>query len=160
MLHQMTLQSSFADRLGRADSVSPTAQKLFDRARQAHQRKRLGATLMGRGRELLRLDDIAAQITITARHQPVAQTVRLDAIQGSLDKADEFDRDFYPAQERTESRWIRIATAMLRGEALPPVELIQVGDTHFVIDGHHRISAARALKLSHIDAIVTRWETA
>jgi ParB-like chromosome segregation protein Spo0J len=49
---------------------------------------------------------------------------------------------------------------MLRGVTLPPVELIQVGDTYFVVDGHHRISAARALKVDHIDATVTVWEVA
>ncbi len=72
-----------------------------------------------------------------------------------LDKAGDFDIDFYPAQERTENRWLQVATAFLRGVSLPPVELIQLGDTYFVVDGHHRISVARTLRHTHIDAVVT-----
>jgi len=49
---------------------------------------------------------------------------------------------------------------MVRGLALPPVELIQVGEVYFVVDGHHRISAARALKYTHVDAVVTEWTVA
>jgi hypothetical protein len=41
---------------------------------------------------------------------------------------------------------------------LPPVELIQVGDLYFVCDGHYRISVARALSETHIDAEVVRWD--
>ncbi len=42
--------------------------------------------------------------------------------------------------------------------ALPPVDLIQLGDTYFVRDGHHRISVARALGYAYIDANVTVWQ--
>jgi len=55
---------------------------------------------------------------------------------------------------------VRVATAILKGKPLPPVELIEVGGRYFVIDGHHRISVARMLKQSHIDAIVTVWDVA
>ncbi len=37
---------------------------------------------------------------------------------------------------------------------LPPVELIQIGHEHFVRDGHHRISVARALGEYDIEAEV------
>ena len=50
------------------------------------------------------------------------------------------------------------ATAMLRRVDLPPVELIQVGDDYYVQDGHHRVSAARALGYGYVDAIVVVWE--
>jgi hypothetical protein len=56
-----------------------------------------------------------------------------------------------------EARWVNIATAILQGEFLPPVDLIRVGETYFVRDGHHRISAARALGQKEIDAVVTTW---
>jgi hypothetical protein len=51
-------------------------------------------------------------------------------------------------------RWERIANAMRRGESLPPVELYRVGEVHFVRDGHHRVSVARALGRRDIDAHV------
>jgi hypothetical protein len=144
----------------RSSTVSPYAQRVYGRARWAHQRKRLRAVLLGQNRRLFTLDEIEAQATVTQRYANGTQTVALDRIRGSVDKANAFDIDFYPAQERTENRWIWVATAFLRGISLPPVELIQVGDIYFVVDGHHRISVARALNHTHIDAAVTVWELA
>jgi hypothetical protein len=51
-----------------------------------------------------------------------------------------------------------IARARDRDKALPPVELIQVGDLYFVRDGHHRISVARAVGQRYIEAEVTAWQ--
>ena len=44
---------------------------------------------------------------------------------------------------------------MRRGEALPPIDVYRIGDAHFVRDGHHRVSVARALGIKEIDAHVT-----
>jgi hypothetical protein len=38
---------------------------------------------------------------------------------------------------------------------MPPVSLYKIGELHFVRDGHHRISVARALGYPDIDADVT-----
>jgi hypothetical protein len=48
---------------------------------------------------------------------------------------------------------------MRRGEAMPPVDLVRIGEIHFVRDGHHRVSVARALGRSDIDAYVTEVVT-
>ena len=48
---------------------------------------------------------------------------------------------------------------MRRGEALPPISVYRVGDVHFVRDGHHRVSVARALGRDDIDATVTEVVT-
>jgi hypothetical protein len=44
---------------------------------------------------------------------------------------------------------------MRRGEAMPPVDLLRIGEIYFVRDGHHRVSVARALGHTDIDAYVT-----
>jgi len=44
---------------------------------------------------------------------------------------------------------------MRRGADMPPIEVYRVGALHFVIDGHHRVSVARQLRLDKIDAMVT-----
>ena len=56
-------------------------------------------------------------------------------------------------------RWERIAAARRRGEAMPPIDVYRIGDLHFVKDGHHRVSVARALGDTHIDAHVREVET-
>jgi hypothetical protein len=48
---------------------------------------------------------------------------------------------------------------MRRGEALPPVDLLKVGQVYFVKDGHHRVSVAAALGRTDIDAHVTEVVT-
>jgi hypothetical protein len=53
-------------------------------------------------------------------------------------------------------RWQRITRAMERLETLPPVELVQVGDDYYVVDGHNRVAAARRAGGVEIDADVTQ----
>ncbi len=160
MFQPIALQNDMVLRLGTANTNAPRAQRLFDRALRTAQIKRLRAALTSRSRRLLDLAAVEAEVTITGRHALGARTVALDDIRGSLDRAGDFDCEFYPLNERSETRWVRVATAMVRGLALPPVELIQVGEVYFVVDGHHRISAARALKYTHVDAVVTEWTVA
>jgi hypothetical protein len=57
------------------------------------------------------------------------------------------------------ARWERIANAVRRGEAMPPISVYRIGDVHFVRDGHHRVSVARALGRTHIDAYVVEVVT-
>jgi hypothetical protein len=87
------------------------------------------------------------------------QVVPLDAIVGTIDRAVDFDRGFRPTSARLRSRWERIAAAQRRGEALPPVSLYKVGDLYFVRDGHHRVSVAKSLGRTDIDAYVTEVRT-
>jgi hypothetical protein len=51
------------------------------------------------------------------------------------------------------------AAATRRGESMPPVDLVRVGEICFVQDGHHRVSVARALGRADIDAYVTEVQT-
>ena len=84
--------------------------------------------------------------------------VPISQICGSEGRCHDFDRDFHPLQDHNKERWLGIARARQRGKALPPVELVRVGDVYFVLDGHHRISVARALGQRHIEAKVMVWQ--
>ena len=42
---------------------------------------------------------------------------------------------------------------------MPPIEVFRLGELHFVIDGHHRVSVARAHGDTHIDAHVREVQT-
>jgi autotransporter translocation and assembly factor TamB len=159
MINQMPLKSTFIDSvMDRSNTVAPYAHRLYSRARWAHQRKQLRARLTGQNRRLFTLEEAEAQATVVQRYSVGTRTVALDQIRGTMSNADGFDIDFYPVQERTENRWLQVATAFLRGASLPPVELIQVGDHYFVVDGHHRLSVARTLKHTHVDAVITVWD--
>jgi hypothetical protein len=83
------------------------------------------------------------------------QVIPLDSIVGSVDRSREFDRRFRPTSKRVRDRWQRIAEAQRRGQAMPPISVYRIGDMHFVEDGHHRVSVARAQGRRDIDGYVT-----
>lgn len=79
-------------------------------------------------------------------------SVEIKAIVGSINHHRDFDACFLPSNERCRQRWMRIARMFLTGEPMPAVELVQVNGLYYVVDGHHRVSVARALGMSFIDA--------
>lgn len=83
------------------------------------------------------------------------RVITLDSIVGTVDRSRDFDRRFRPTSARVRQRWERLALAARRGEAIPPIEVYRVGELHFIIDGHHRVSVALAQGLSTIEASVT-----
>jgi hypothetical protein len=119
---------------------------------------RLWSVIRRKPHQLIDLRAITTGNTVRAQHAGGVQTVRIKQILGSEGRADEFDDAFHPSQPHTEQRWRGIAQAWLDGANLPPVELIRIGETYYVRDGHHRISVAKALGQREIDAIVTVWQ--
>jgi hypothetical protein len=81
--------------------------------------------------------------------------IPLDAISGTLEpsRARLFDGCFRPAPV-ARHRWQRLWLAEDRGGAVPPISVVQVGNTYAVRDGHHRVSVARARGAVTIDAVV------
>ena len=79
--------------------------------------------------------------------------IPLDAIAGTLEpsRADVFDASFRPAPA-ARSRWERVWLAEQRGQVLPPISVVPVGDGYAIRDGHHRVSVARARGALTIDA--------
>ena len=105
---------------------------------------------------MLPFDEVVAALGRVGERRIGLETISLDSIVGSVDRArGDFDRRFRPTSGRVRERWQRLALAHRRGEAIPPIEVYRVGALHFVYDGHHRVSVARALNLATIDAYVT-----
>lgn len=138
------------------------AQNDFLRARRRAAAARLAARLRGEPddvRMVLAYDEVLEALGFVSERRIGLLVVALDAIVGSVDRAREFDRRFRPTSGRVRSRWEHIAAAMRRGETLPPVDLMRMGEIYFVRDGHHRVSVARALGHADIDAYVTEVVT-
>jgi hypothetical protein len=87
------------------------------------------------------------------------EIVPLSAIVGTVRHPSQNSDDFLPLPQlrgrNWESRWQRIQTAMSRLTVLPPVELLKLGDTYWVVDGHNRIAASLKLGAAAVDADVT-----
>ncbi|UCC61651.1 MAG: hypothetical protein JSV36_12685 [Anaerolineae bacterium] len=116
--------------------------------------------MTGRTRHLLDLASVEATCKLHDRRYTGLQMVPIDPIRGSDGRSNEFDRDFCPLRDYTRERWLNIAVVRQQGKALPPVELVQIGEVYFCIDGHHRISVARAMGEREIEAQVTVWQVA
>lgn len=121
---------------------------------------RLTAHLTGRSHEILSLESVLNHRSPCRSHYAGVHAVPIDQIQGSEARTHDFDRRFNPVNGRTQTRWVNVARARLMDVPLPPVELIEVGGTYFVRDGHHRVSVAQAFGEEYIEAEVTVWEIA
>ncbi len=117
----------------------------FNRARMGQ----LIAKLMHKDNHLMSL---ASQPETSRQATSRIVTVSISQIKGSLDRSEDFDSSFNPLRERSRSRWVSILTAIRCNIPLPPVELVHVGNTYYVQDGHHRISVAHALGQEAIEA--------
>jgi hypothetical protein len=129
--------------------------KLFWQAAFQGQLRQLWARITRSCICLVDLDKVLEQGDVQSSHYAGFKTVDIRNIRGTQGKADDFDAEFNPINERTRSRWLDIALEKLRGHDLPPVELVLVDGIYYVRDGHHRISVSRSLGQRFIDAEVT-----
>jgi len=109
---------------------------------------------------MLPFEEVVAALGRRSERDLGVQTIALESIVGTVDRrTDQFDRAFRPGSAQLRGRWERIVLARRRGEALPPIEVYRIGELHFVQDGHHRVSVARALGDTEIDAYVREVTT-
>jgi hypothetical protein len=108
---------------------------------------------------MLPFEEVLAALGRKSQTDLGVQVIPLDAIVGTVDRRrGEFDRDFRPSTA-VRGRWERIAAARRRGEAMPPIDVYKLGELYFVQDGHHRVSVARALGDTDIEARVIEVQT-
>ncbi len=138
------------------------AQDDFLRARRRAVLGRMAARMRREPRDVnlvVPFDEVVEALGRIGERDLGMQSIALDSIVGSVNRPREFDRAFRPTSSKVRTRWERIAGAQRRGESMPPISVYRVGDAHFVRDGHHRVSVARAQGLATIDAYVTEVQT-
>ncbi|HFD39548.1 MAG TPA: universal stress protein [Anaerolineae bacterium] len=131
----------------------------FRQARRQAERERLRARLAGRSAQLLSYEEVRRMLRARSSREVGLRDIPLDAIVGSVDRYTDFTRKFLPLRDSDEERWARVQTQVSKLAGLPPIEVYQVGDAYFVRDGNHRVSVARQMGATHIQAYVTRIET-
>ncbi len=106
------------------------------------------------------LTEDAGPAGTAARRRLGVQPIAVASIVGTVDphKAEAFDAEFRPPPY-DRGRWSQMCHAVQGGAALPPVSVYRVGVEHYLRDGHHRVSVARALGQTDIDADVTELGT-
>jgi hypothetical protein len=109
--------------------------------------------------ETLSFSEVVDALGRRGERQLGVQLIPLDQIVGSVDKVKDFDRRFRPTSDRSRQRWERLAEKSRLGEYLPPIDVYKLGNLYFVIDGHHRVSVARAQGATEIEADVREIDT-
>lgn len=80
--------------------------------------------------------------------------VPLERIVGSVGRYHDFDAKFSPRSYRSDERLRTLTTALSQGRPIPPISLYQIKDSYYILDGHHRFTAAKNLGHDHIRACI------
>jgi nucleotide-binding universal stress UspA family protein len=131
----------------------------FQRARQRAAIQEILARFSGKSIDLLSYDDVRHKLRIVETSMRTLDEIPLDSIVGSVGRYADFTRDFLPRSDSDESRWAKVKVATTGPTGLPPIEVYQVGEAYFVLDGNHRVSVARELGAKHIQAFVRKVRT-
>ena len=98
-------------------------------------------------------DDQKKEAAFDARDRGI-RTVPMGRIVGSVGRYQDFDSRFRFKHNMPSERLQGITEAMRQGRPLGPVKLYQIKDDYYVLDGNHRIAAAKQLNhdeiLAHI----------
>jgi len=134
----------------------------FDAARARAFWRNLRTILTGRAERLRSIEPMLRAAGTEGRSFGGVHEIPVDRIAGSVApdlKSGDFDPSFLPLNRRMRERWTRIYQAMVEGDELPPIDVYKVDDLYYVIDGHHRVSVARALGRPTINARVINVKT-
>lgn len=129
----------------------------FRNARKKAEMQRLWASLTGHSDQLLAYDEITQKLHARGFSSKGIREIPVDAIVGSVNRFQDFNRNFMPLFDGDEERWARVKAAMTApgGAGLPPIKVYKLGDAYFVLDGNHRVSIAREMGIDSIEADVT-----
>lgn len=127
----------------------------FRRARRQAMLQDIVSRLTGKPTELFSYEEVRQKLRGVEGSARMLADIPLEAIVGSVGRYSEFTRTFLPRKTIQSDRWIRVKMAMIGLQGVPPIEVYQIGKVYFVQDGNHRVSVARQMSLSHIQAYVT-----
>lgn len=130
----------------------------FHKARQQATMEALLGRLRGRSLELLSYNEVAEMLKVRGRSERGVKEIPVAAIVGSVGRYHDFSRSFLPRNDADAQRWAGVRAAGHVAD-LPPIDVYQIGDAFFVLDGNHRVSIARQLGLDYIHANVTEVHT-
>ncbi len=137
---------------------STAAKNDFREARQQAVLQKFIANITGRPIDLLDYNEVRRHVGATGQADRGLQQIPLDAIVGSVGRAQDFTRTFLPRSDEDGDRWVRVRKHIDR-KGISPILVYKLGDVYFVNDGNHRVSIARQRGMKTIPAYVTEIET-
>ena len=148
-----------------SDEISPVEYKKaledFKQERTKARLQHLWASITGKSKDLFQYDEITKKLHSSGGSSKGVRDIPLDAIVGSVNRYQDFNKRFLPLRDNDMQRWARVKSAMTSpgSPGLPPIQVYQIGDSYFVLDGNHRVSVARQMEIDKIEAYVTEIQT-
>ncbi|MFQ5615435.1 MAG: ParB N-terminal domain-containing protein, partial [Anaerolineales bacterium] len=131
----------------------------FREARRKAAVQQVLARITGKSIDLLPFEEVRKKLKGNQKINRGLQEIPLDAIIGSVGRYADFTRSFLPRQDRDVDRWVKVKVQVAEKGWLPPIEVYQIGEAYFVLDGNHRVSIARTTGVPTIQAYVTEIRT-
>lgn len=125
----------------------------FDQARRQARRELRSGRWQGRDTRMIPFDAIRSELRQQNPLYQGIQNIELDLVVGSVGRAHEFTRHFLPLNDALKERWIGVERLAI-DQGWPPIEVFQVGNVYFAKDGNHRLSVARQLEMTTVEAHV------
>jgi nucleotide-binding universal stress UspA family protein/Icc-related predicted phosphoesterase len=137
-------------------SLANTAEDFRDARRRAALEE-IWSSLTGSSKHLIQFQQVEDQLQYEQSQKLGLMDIPLDAIVGSVSRPDDFTRKFFPRDAVDQDRWQRVKRGM--DQAIRPIDVYQIDQAYFVLDGNHRVSVARQRGMTQIPAYVTKIES-
>lgn len=131
----------------------------FRSARRKAILREIIARFKGETTELLSFEEVRQKLKAQISSKKILKEIPISAIVGSVNRYQDFLRDFLPLQNIDMERWSNIDVANQGMIGLPPIEVYQIDEVYFVSDGNHRVSVAKQLGTEEIEAYVTEVQS-
>lgn len=138
--------------------IKVEAQRDWERARQAAFFEDLLGMFSDKSGDLLAFEDVRKNLRLGQKDYKGVQEIPLDQVRGSVGRYRDFTKTFLPRIDTMRQRWQRV-NAVANARGLEPIDVYQVGDAYFVLDGNHRVSVARSTRMKMIQAHVWDFPT-
>jgi nucleotide-binding universal stress UspA family protein len=143
-------------------NLPPNVNRAIQDFRSARQKATLSeiiARFKGESNELLSFEEVRHKLNAQVGPNIVLKEIPIKSIIGSVNRYQDFMRDFLPRHNIDVERWSNIELASQGLVGLPPIEVYQIDEVYFVIDGNHRVSVAKQLGDTEIEAYVTELQS-
>jgi len=137
-------------------SLANTAEDFRD-ARRRGALENIWSTLTGSAKHLIQFQQVEEQLHYEQSSRLGLVDIPLDTIVGSVSRPNDFTRKFFPREAVDPGRWQRAKKVM--DQAIRPINVFQIDQAYFVLDGNHRVSVARQRGMTYIPAYVTKIES-
>lgn len=107
---------------------------------------------------LLSFEEVRRGLRLGQKNYKGIQEIPISQIRGSVGRYRDFTSTFLPRIDKMRQRWERIS-AMVIARGLEAIEVYQVGEAYFVLDGNHRVSVARSARVKTLLAHVWEFQT-